>query len=340
LTGPETSGYSTAVGVNALHLATTSAAAGNTALGYYALASIVTAGYSTAVGVDALQSDTGGSNCAFGYGALIANTTGTENCAFGVNALAAVTTVTSLCAFGGYALNANTSGTSNAAFGFQALYLNTTGSSNSAFGSGCLAAAVTAGSNSAFGAGALQVCTGSSNSAFGQNAGVGVTSGTTNTLIGVGAGSGLTTQSFQTCVGAYTSCGNLGGAVALGVDSSGNGATATISNQIMLGTTNHTVYYYQSNTSLGATASTPTIANTATGVQVNATKDVMLYLTCSLAGTGFTLKIGPTSTPAYTIVSNVAVTIGDCFAVRVPGGWYVSWQATTATFANQQAVTC
>ena len=94
------------------------------------------------------------------------------------------------------------------------------------------------------------------------------------------------------------------------------------------------------NTAGTATASTPTLANTATGVQVNATKDVMLYLTCSTSGTAFSLKIGPTSTPGNTVVTNVAVTVGDCFSVRVPAGWYVSWVATTAAFANQLAVTC
>jgi hypothetical protein len=164
--------------------------------------------------------------------------------------------------------------------------------------------------------------------------------GTGNTFIGDRTGPGNTSDpSYCTALGRYATCiGN--GSVALGTDHTGAGAATTLQDQIMLGTANHTVYRAATNTASGATASTPTIANTATGVQVNATKDVMLYLTCSLAGTGFTLKIGPTSTPAYTIVSNVAVTIGDCFAVRVPGGWYVSWQATTATFANQQAVTC
>jgi hypothetical protein len=164
--------------------------------------------------------------------------------------------------------------------------------------------------------------------------------GSYNTFLGWQTGPGNTSDpSYCTALGSNATCiGN--GAVAIGTDHTGAGAAATAQDQIMLGTSAHNVYRYATNTSLGATASTPTIANTATGVQVNATKDVMLYLTCSLAGTGFTLKIGPTSTPAYTIVSNVAVAIGECFAVRVPGGWYVSWQATTATFANQQAVTC
>ncbi len=91
----------------------------------------------------------------------------------------------------------------------------------------------------------------------------------------------------------------------------------------------------------GATYSNPSLSNTTTGAEINATKDVMLYLTCSTAGTGLTIKIGPTSgVPTNTIVSNVAVSIGDMFTIRVPAGWYVAWNATTAAFANQAAVTC
>jgi hypothetical protein len=95
------------------------------------------------------------------------------------------------------------------------------------------------------------------------------------------------------------------------------------------------------NTSSGATYSNPSLSNSTTGTQLSASKDVMLYLTCSTAGTGLTIKMGTSqSPPQNTIVSNVAVSIGDMFTIRVPAGWYVAWNATTAAFANQAAVTC
>jgi hypothetical protein len=231
------------------------------------------------------------------------------------------------------------SGYNNVLVGSGAGYYITTGYDNVLIG-------FSAGLN-----GTSSVITGNSNIYIGALAAPGDTSDANNAIgigvsttvignVGIAIGRSASVNGNATLAIGYHTSASAVGACAIGTDSSLGGAQATVANQIMLGTANHTVYRAATNTSSGATASTPTIANTATGVQVNATKDVMLYLTCSLAGTGFTLKIGPTSTPAYTLVNNVAVTVGDCFAVRVPGGWYVSWQATTATFANQQAVTC
>lgn len=89
-----------------------------------------------------------------------------------------------------------------------------------------------------------------------------------------------------------------------------------------------------------ATATTPTLANSATGTQIDTVHDTMLYLTVGTAGTAMVIKIGPTSTPANTVVSSSTATTGESYTIRVPAGWYVSWTATTATMANQLAVTC
>jgi hypothetical protein len=208
----------------------------------------------------------------------------------------------------------------------------TTGQQNCGLGTGTFQSLTSGNNNVAMGASAGQL---------GANtAGNATVSGSNNVWIGPYSGPGSNADpSYCTAVGRFTTCIVAGG-VAIGVDHAGTGAAATLQDQIMLGTANHTVYEAATNTASGATYSNPSIANGATGAQVNATKDAMLYLTCSLAGTGLTIKLGPTSTPTNIIVNNVVTAIGDCYAIRVPGGWYVSWQATTATFANQAAVTC
>jgi hypothetical protein len=351
LTGPDTSGVSTAVGYQAGAANTTGWI---TAIGYQALLSNTTGGTTdassnTAVGIHALELNTTASyNTAVGGAALYNNSTGQNNVAVGSTALEGNTTASNNTGVGSAVLLHNATGAANTALGSQVMSAaGFSGSNNTGVGFQALASCSTGSLNVVVGNSAGQILTtGSYNTLVGVSAGwagygLGSTvTGSNNTFIGEGAGPGDSSDpSHCTAIGSQASCiGN--GSVAIGRDSGGNGAAATVANQIMLGTANHTVYRAATNTASGATASTPTIANTGVGVQVNATKDVMLYLTCSLAGTAFTLKIGPTSAPAYTLVNNVAVTIGDCFSVRVPGGWYVSWQATTATFASQQAVTC
>jgi hypothetical protein len=369
----DTSGTATAGGYHALAANTAAALYGNTAFGYQAGAANTTGGI-TAFGYNALMSNVtaGGtgntdeqSNSAFGMNALKLNTSGIQNTAVGGAALYNNSTGQNNVAVGSMALECNTIASNNTGVGWGVLLYNATGAGNTALGAQVMCTAGFSGSaNTGVGFQALGMCsTGSYNVGVGFGAGQALTTGGNNTLVGLSAGyygygvGSTVTGSDNVFIGVGASPGNSSdpshctaiggqatcigdGSVAIGRDSGGNGAAATIANQIMLGTANHTVYRAATNTARGATASTPTIANTATGVQVDATKDVMLYLTCSLAGTGFTLKIGPTSTPAYTLVNNVAVAIGECFSVRVPGGWYVSWQATTATFANQQAVTC
>jgi hypothetical protein len=90
----------------------------------------------------------------------------------------------------------------------------------------------------------------------------------------------------------------------------------------------------------GAAVSTPTFASGTASQLAQTTTDAMVYLTCTTSGTAFTLKIGPTSTPANTIVPSSAVVAGTMFSVRLPAGWYLEWTATTAAFATQTAITC
>jgi hypothetical protein len=90
------------------------------------------------------------------------------------------------------------------------------------------------------------------------------------------------------------------------------------------------------NFSAGAAFTTPTLAS-GTASQISTSSDVDLYLTIGTGGT-FTLAIGPTSTPADTIFSGIAVVTGQTIHVRVPATWYVLLTLVTATIAAQKAV--
>jgi hypothetical protein len=94
------------------------------------------------------------------------------------------------------------------------------------------------------------------------------------------------------------------------------------------------------NTSPGTAVSTPTFANGTATQLAQTTTNATVYLTVGTAGTAMTVKIGPTSTPGYTVVSSSPATAGQLYSIPLPAGWYLKWSATTATIANQLAVTC
>ena len=89
-------------------------------------------------------------------------------------------------------------------------------------------------------------------------------------------------------------------------------------------------------TSGTATASTPSLS-TGVAAQINTSQDVMLYADIHTSST-FSLAIGPTSTPATTIMSSATTAIG-LQSVRVPMGWYVESTFTSAA-VTWTAVTC
>jgi len=70
------------------------------------------------------------------------------------------------------------------------------------------------------------------------------------------------------------------------------------------------------------------------------TRDYMVYLECTTSGTATTIAIGPTSTPANTIMASAAATAGTVYSVRLPAGWYLKWAGTTTAFATQNAIGC
>ena len=93
-------------------------------------------------------------------------------------------------------------------------------------------------------------------------------------------------------------------------------------------------------TTTGAAALTPTFANGTAAQLSDVTRDYHVYFTVGTAGSAFTVAIGPTSTPATTIVSSNTPNTGESISFRLPAGWFVKWAGTSTTLANQAAVGC
>jgi hypothetical protein len=143
----------------------------------------------------------GGSNSAFGYQALDANTSGTYNTAVGWNALGSNTIGGYNIAVGADALIANIGGGNNVAIGVQSLRLNTSGTDNIAIGYRPLDKNTTGVYNVGIGTTALFSTTGSNNTAIGTEAGYSLTSGSNNTIIGYAAVASSATVSNEITLG-------------------------------------------------------------------------------------------------------------------------------------------
>jgi len=85
-----------------------------------------------------------------------------------------------------------------------------------------------------------------------------------------------------------------------------------------------------------ATATAPTFVS-GTALQLDTTSDTMLYVEVTTASS-LVIAIGPTSTPATTIVSSITAALG-LETIRVPKGWYVKITGTVADL-NITAVSC
>jgi hypothetical protein len=141
---------------------------------------IITDPENTAVGDQALSSNTGGSNTATGFHALMSNTSGSDNTATGANALPLNTTGEFDNAFGAFALFDNVDGFSNNAFGETAMFSNITGAANTAVGDLALEFSDASGAGSA-----------NFNTAVGAQALLSNTDGNSNNAVGFGALGGL-----------------------------------------------------------------------------------------------------------------------------------------------------
>ncbi|MDQ1401321.1 MAG: hypothetical protein QOE07_1098 [Acidimicrobiaceae bacterium] len=257
--------YETAVGVTALTANTTGIY--NSAFGAGALSHNATGSSNTAVGCASNVTNTSGSgNTAVGAFAL--STTGNNNTAVGADA------------YTGGSSSLPSTGNNNSCLGAAAFYALQAGSENSALGTSALHRLTSGSDNVGVGFGALSAVTqGSLNTAVGAYAGLSVSGvGTGHVMIGYGAGAfpgaaahATTTAANQTLLGTETgnasgaqpdnvtavgyqalvdghyataigstTLAGAAGAVAIGCDSTGAGASTTTLNEIKLGTTRHT----------------------------------------------------------------------------------------------------
>jgi len=285
------SNANTRYGSNAFPTAFSSAAGtSNTALGNGALGANTTGANNVAVGYGLSGNTSGGQNVAVGNQTIMANTTGSNLTAVGHAAMSANTSGGANTAVGYLALFTNETASQNTAVGYTALK-TAQSDSNTAVGANALPASSTGGANTAIGANALLAAdNGSDNVAVGALAGAAYTSGGSNVAVGyqagktATAGNQSTTASGQTYVGynagqptatqsnsatavGYQASAGEGdnasafgantaakapGAVAIGTDSSGNGATTTTANTIALGTANHKVQISNNATGSGS----------------------------------------------------------------------------------------
>jgi hypothetical protein len=141
------------------------------------------------------------------------------NTALGLNALTSNSTGANNTSVGSGSLRANTIGDYNTSIGLDALRFNTGGGQNTAIGWRALNSVLTGYGNVAVGAQALISTTG------GFNIGIGERAGESNT-----------TGIYNICIGAQTQTGNFSNSVILG-----RSATATASNQFVVGTATYNV---------------------------------------------------------------------------------------------------
>ena len=69
-------------------------------------------------------------------------------------------------------------------------------------------------------------------------------------------------------------------------------------------------------------------------------RDYVVYFTIATGGGTVSIAIGPTSTPANTVVSSATGVAGVVIPVRLPAGWYLTITVATSTIGRQFAVGC
>jgi hypothetical protein len=86
--------------------------------------------------------------------------------------------------------------------------------------------------------------------------------------------------------------------------------------------------------------SSPGFASGTASQLSDTTRDYMVYFTIGTGGGTVTIAIGPTSTPATTVVSAATGVNGGVIPVRLPAGWYLEITVATSTIARQIAIGC
>lgn len=85
---------------------------------------------------------------------------------------------------------------------------------------------------------------------------------------------------------------------------------------------------------------TPTFASNTPAQLSDTSRDYMVYLQVGTPGTLFSVKIGPTNTPANTIFTSGTPTAQELISFRLPAGWYVQWGGSSSTLSHQIAIGC
>lgn len=70
------------------------------------------------------------------------------------------------------------------------------------------------------------------------------------------------------------------------------------------------------------------------------TRDYEVYFTIGTGGGTVTIAVGPTSTPATTIVNAAVGVNGEVIRVRLPAAWYLEITVATSTIGKQIAIGC
>ena len=86
--------------------------------------------------------------------------------------------------------------------------------------------------------------------------------------------------------------------------------------------------------------SSPGFSSGAASQLSDTSRDYTVYFTIGTGGGTVTIAIGPTSTPAHTIVNAATGVAGVVIPVRLPAGWYLEITVATSTIAGQVAVGC
>lgn len=94
------------------------------------------------------------------------------------------------------------------------------------------------------------------------------------------------------------------------------------------------------NSSGSAPVLTPTFTSGTAAQLSDLTRDYECYIQIGTGGGTVSVAIGPTSTPANTIVNAAAGVNGEVIRVRLPAGWYLKITVATSTITGVVAVGC
>jgi len=170
-----------------------------------------------AYGKGALSQGGGAYNTAIGFESQLSNVSGIYNTSLGFRTLKDLVNGNGNVAIGEFALQDSTSGTQNVCIGYTAGWKIQTAINNTAIGRTSLQNNISGNGNTALGVSSLQSTTSSN-----------------NTAIGVSALSANTTGEGNSALGANVNSGNFSHSVILGRE-----ATATASNQFVVGSTSY-----------------------------------------------------------------------------------------------------